>query len=272
MHNREKSEWKKRDTKGFREYSENVLHTQNVTYTYITYICIYIQYIAFLVLALIFQFSGIYIYLFYSNVSFCLFWLNLRISKCPQDKLTLAGLMSLSSPRSFFFFFNKFIYLFIFVCIGSLLPCAGFSLWWLLLAWSQALGTRVSVVVACGLSSCGSWALEHRRSSCGARAQLLRGMWDPPGPGLEPVSPALAGRFLTTVPPGKSFSQILKRQFLVSNKIFDVFKIFLFILFYLDQLLQFAKAAVLVLIICTPVLGDPLLSYHKAEFGIPYLS
>ena len=30
------------------------------------------------------------------------------------------------------------------------------------------------------------------------------GMWDLPGPGLEPVSPALAGRFLTTELPGKS--------------------------------------------------------------------
>ena len=29
-------------------------------------------------------------------------------------------------------------------------------------------------------------------------------MWDLPGPGLEAVSPALAGWFLTTVPPGKS--------------------------------------------------------------------
>ena len=28
-------------------------------------------------------------------------------------------------------------------------------------------------------------------------------MWDLPGPGLEPVSPALAGEFLTTAPPGK---------------------------------------------------------------------
>ena len=28
-------------------------------------------------------------------------------------------------------------------------------------------------------------------------------MWDPPRPGLEPVSPALAGRFSTTAPPGK---------------------------------------------------------------------
>ena len=29
-------------------------------------------------------------------------------------------------------------------------------------------------------------------------------MWDLPRPGLEPVSPALAGRFSTTAPPGKS--------------------------------------------------------------------
>ena len=28
-------------------------------------------------------------------------------------------------------------------------------------------------------------------------------MWDLPGPGIEPVSPALAGRFLSTAPPGK---------------------------------------------------------------------
>ena len=28
-------------------------------------------------------------------------------------------------------------------------------------------------------------------------------MWDPPGQGIEPVSPALADRFFTTEPPGK---------------------------------------------------------------------
>ena len=28
-------------------------------------------------------------------------------------------------------------------------------------------------------------------------------MWDLPGPGLEPVSPASAGRLSTTAPPGK---------------------------------------------------------------------
>ena len=42
-----------------------------------------------------------------------------------------------------------------------------------------------------------------RLSSCDSQAQLLRGTWDPPRPGLEPMSPALAGRFPTTVPPGK---------------------------------------------------------------------
>ena len=43
----------------------------------------------------------------------------------------------------------------------------------------------------------------HRLSSCGSRVQLLRGMWDLPRPGLEPVSLALAGRLSTTAPPGK---------------------------------------------------------------------
>ena len=49
----------------------------------------------------------------------------------------------------------------------------------------------------------------HRLSSCGSRAQLLRGMWDLPRPGLEPMSPALAGRFSTTAPPGKPETLIL---------------------------------------------------------------
>ena len=33
-------------------------------------------------------------------------------------------------------------------------------------------------------------------------------MWDLPGPGIEPVFPALAGRFLITVPPGKCRDQL----------------------------------------------------------------
>ena len=52
----------------------------------------------------------------------------------------------------------------------------------------------------------------RRLSSCGSRAQLLRGMWDPPRPGLEPVSPELAGRFSTTAPPGKPYKRFLWAQ------------------------------------------------------------
>ena len=49
----------------------------------------------------------------------------------------------------------------------------------------------------------------RRLSSCGSRAQLLRGTWDPPRPGLEPVCPALAGGFSTAAPPGKPSKVIL---------------------------------------------------------------
>ena len=34
-------------------------------------------------------------------------------------------------------------------------------------------------------------------------------MWDLPGPGLEPLFPALAGGFLTTAPPGKPTGDFL---------------------------------------------------------------
>ena len=94
-------------------------------------------------------------------------------------------------------------------------------------------------------SSCGEWGplfmavrgpltiaaslvAEHRLqtrrlSSCGSRAQLLLGMWDLPRPGLEPVSPALAGRFSTTAPPGKplpkSYVEFISRNYIFLNVI-----------------------------------------------------
>ena len=64
-------------------------------------------------------------------------------------------------------------------------------------------------IVVCGpLTIAASLVAEHRLqtrrlSNCGSWAQLLCSMWDLPRPGLEPVSPALAGRFSTTTPPGK---------------------------------------------------------------------
>ena len=64
------------------------------------------------------------------------------------------------------------------------------------------------IVVRGPLTIAVSLVAEHRLqtrrlSNCGSQAQLLGSMWDLPRPGLEPVSPALAGRFSTTAPPGK---------------------------------------------------------------------
>ena len=89
--------------------------------------------------------------------------------------------------------------------------CGGFSC-----CRARALGTQASVAVAHGHSSCGSQALKRRLSSCSAQALLLRGMWDLPRPELEPVSPALADRFLTTVPQGSTnVLSIKERTFIV---------------------------------------------------------
>ena len=81
-------------------------------------------------------------------------------------------------------------------------------------------GLQAHGLQQCGMQAqqCGSWALECRLSSCGAWAQLLRGMWDLPRPGLEPVSPALAGGFLITAPPGKSLASHFHTNTLKSRK------------------------------------------------------
>ena len=85
----------------------------------------------------------------------------------------------------------------LFSCGAQASYCGGFSC-----CGAQALAWT-------GFSSCSFWALEHRLNSCGARAQWLRTIWNPPRSGTEPVSPALAGRFFTTEPPGKSIVSIL---------------------------------------------------------------
>ena len=61
-------------------------------------------------------------------------------------------------------------------------------------------------------------------------------MWDFPGPGLEPVSPALAGGFLTTAPPGKPLIITLDRG--ICNHFgsgFDVIKFFPGLILYGKQ-------------------------------------
>ena len=83
----------------------------------------------------------------------------------------------------------------------SSLRCVGFSLRPFLLLQSTgpgALGQREGAVVAFpGLSSMGSVLVVHGLSCSTAHGNL-------PGSGIEPASPALGGRFLSTVPLGKS--------------------------------------------------------------------
>ena len=112
---------------------------------------------------------------------------------------------------------QKRIFLYKFICLFVYLFMAVLGLHCCTQAFSSCGERGLLFVVACGLqarglSSCGSQALEPRLSSCGARAQLLCGMWDLPGPGLEPMSPALAGGFLTTVPPGKPKKRIFYKR------------------------------------------------------------
>ena len=81
--------------------------------------------------------------------------------------------------------------------------------------WAPKLWHVGTLVVAYGLSSCGVWAPQHVGSvvaACGLSCPAACGILVP-RPGMEPVSPALEGRFLTTGPPGKSRAQFLMRFF-----------------------------------------------------------
>ena len=98
-----------------------------------------------------------------------------------------------------YFFINLFIYLFLAV-LGPRFCARAFS----------SCGERGPLFIAVRgpLTVAASPVAEHRLqkrrlSSCGSWAQPLRGMWDLPGPGHEPVSPELAVRFPTTAPTGK---------------------------------------------------------------------
>ena len=100
-------------------------------------------------------------------------------------------------------------YLFIYLSNHSFIH----SLIYLWLGWVFVSVRGLSLVEASGghsSSQCAGLSLSRplllwRTGSVAHGAQLLRGMGDPPRPGLEPVSPALAGRLSTTVPPGKPF-------------------------------------------------------------------
>ena len=70
-----------------------------------------------------------------------------------------------------------------------------------------------------GLSSYGAWASVVAVLSCFAACGILVSR-----PGMEPASPALQGRFLTTGPPGKSLKWILLRGMKILQWFLYLFK------------------------------------------------
>ena len=157
---------------------------------YIYFLLLYISFLQIIKISIVFQFPNqdyiqclehillVETYLFQgrykSNNS--LIYLNINEINCLREV--------------FFFLINLFIF---FGCVGSSLLRTGFLYLWqagatlccgvrashccgfsICGAWAP--DAQASVVAAHWLSSCGSWALECKLSSCGARAQLLHGM------------------------------------------------------------------------------------------------
>ena len=109
----------------------------------------------------------------------------------------------------FFFFF--------FGCAGSPLLHSGFFL--VATSGDYSLGAVSRPPSHCsGFSCCRAQVLQGRLSSYGEWAKLLHSRWNLPG-GIEPRSPALAGRFLTPVPQGKS--KIRRFISVISVGVFD---------------------------------------------------
>ena len=130
-------------------------------------------------------------------------------------QLTGPGLLFVQNLRitdSVFLFIYLFIYLFIFGCVGSSVHARAFSScgkWgplFIVVRGPLFIAVRKPFTIAAPPVA-GHRLQTRRLSSCGSWAQPLRGMWDLPRPGLEPVSPALAGGFSTTAPPGKPLIQ-----------------------------------------------------------------
>ena len=100
----------------------------------------------------------------------------------------------------FFFFFFFWLHK-VFVAMRAFSSCSKWRL--LFIAVCMLLIAGASLIVehrlwSVGFSSCGAWAL------------VVLQHVDLPGAGIEFISPALAGRFLATGPPGKSSIGIFK--------------------------------------------------------------
>ena len=101
-------------------------------------------------------------------------------------------------------FILLFLFGWVFIAAFSLRAFSSCSKWRLLSSWG-AWASHCSGFSCWGTGFSGrsTWA---QLWCMGLQRMLLLpwNMWNLPGPGIKPVSPSLAGRFLSTVPPGKS--------------------------------------------------------------------
>ena len=85
-------------------------------------------------------------------------------------------------------------------------------------------------------------------------------MWDPPGPGHEPVSPALAGGFSTTAPPGKPCPVTIDSHLPFTGAFNSLFYLFNETFFY-----------ILYLIILKSLRYDLFVVSADSHSGLPFL-
>ena len=125
--------------------------------------------------------------------SYLIYWLNIH------KTLYLIAMYAMRLSLVF----DVLIFKIWFGCTGSLLLHWGWFLVAVCRGYSLAGGAWAS---HCGGFPCfRAQALDTQvQQLCGSQALLPCSVWNLPRPGIEPMSSALAGRFLTTGPPGKS--------------------------------------------------------------------
>ena len=99
------------------------------------------------------------------------------------------------TTRVHFKLFICLFLIFILGCTGSFIAAWGLSL--VAATTTTCCGSQASH--RCDISCCRAQVLGSQASIVEAHGPLLCGMWNLLGPGIEPVSLALAGRFLSTV-------------------------------------------------------------------------
>ena len=120
--------------------------------------------------------------------------------------LTHKQLKSKGLYRAVFYYCYLFSFLLSWVFIASL--------------WAFSSRDKRGLLSRCGawashcsdVSCCRARAVERGVSSVSTWAQLPHSMWNCPGPGTRPMSPAVASRFSTSGPLGKSLPHSLTRN------------------------------------------------------------